>query len=686
MKKLIGIFILVIALSVLSYFSLVISRPPESYSEEYFLEVLNEYPWVRYAHNHQSEKELHYYEQITYLYSVDTQIGFTLLNVNWIKDYITEEEARALTLLVDISKLDSDVALSVTKTVWFQMGISSIELDIMERVLAIAQKDVQLSRNVSSASWFFISRKDKIEEMLGILEAMPLDLALSISSAPWFISDVTLSEFDTVQELGALYQVDSDMALELARVYQSRDVEELQNITRLHAKEKELLDKFFEYNSLSRETFLALSGLSQIAEFNRELAYSLAGELTQDKIQIITSLAAIYSYDPDLGEFAHETFGSNRVALRYMQKVLEVDEVEPDQLELVALFVSANSEFVYEDRIEPYRYHLLTQVVTEFPLETAQSYKNLIFVTCSVYGSRFYLWQNAEYGTLEGWSSDRQLLDLEKEAVMDLLHFLIEKNEQGALVVDLRLESREYLYGVLDIPFTHLVNYDGTTVGTSCAEIEDEQANYEPDIEPSPELGTSFVFATIYNINTLEERFTIVQEQLLYRDIEYTYRNPVVDLILDQGEERDIVFLYFCAKNWDLGKCVDQTMHTRMDSIVTGISTTTMHWTAPEAAHIYPAYIPSHGIAEKIQNDPELYERPFVYRDFIAPYDKAGFKTSIDREIETIKIYDAQTDRKIDLLNRSQERLIYDEKVLLVVLIGIGIIVVIVADVFRIIR
>jgi len=686
MKKSIGILILIIAVLALGYFSLSSLRSPESYSEEYFLDTINDYPWVRYAHNHQSEKELFYYQQLTFLYSINERIGFTLMNIQWVKDYITEEEARALALLVDISKLDSEVGLNIAQTVWFQMGISPSKVDIMEHVLMITEKDVQLAKNVTSASWFFIAREYKIQEMVETISGMPLDLALPISEAPWFISDVTLSESKTVQELITLYDVDKDLALELSRVYQSRDVEALQYITRLHSEEKELLDSFFEYNSLTRETFLALSGLSQIAEFDRELAYSLVGELTQDKIQIITSLADIYSHDPDLGNLAHEKFGNNRVALRYIQKVLEVDEVEPELLEVVAVFVVANSEFVYEDRIEPYRYHLLTQIIAEFPLDTAQSYKNLIFVTCSVYGNRFYLWQNDEYGTLEGWSSDRQLLDLEKKAVMDLLHFLTEKNEEGALAVDLRIESHEYLYGVLNIPFTHLVNYDGTTVGASCEELEAEPSS-EPEAEPLPELGTSFVFATIYNINTLEQRFTIVQEQLRHTEsVEYTERNPVVDLILEEGEERDVTFLYFCAKNWELGQCLDQAMHTRMDSIVMGISTTTMHWTAPESAHIYPAYIPSHAIVEKLQDDPAFYGNPFMYRDFVAPYDKAGFKTSIDRDIESIKIYDVQADRKINLFNKSQEQLIYDEKVLLLVLVGIGVMVIIVADMLKIIR
>ena len=686
MKKSISILILIIAVLALGYFSLSSLRSPESYSEEYFLDTINDYPWVRYAHNHQSEKELFYYQQLTFLYSINERIGFTLMNIQWMKDYITEEEARALALLVDISKLDSKVGLNITQTVWFQMGISPSKVDIMEHVLLITERDVQLAENVTSGSWFFIAREYRIQEMVETISDMPLDLALSISETSWFISDVTLSEFETVQELVTLYDVDKDLALELSRVYQPRNVEALQYITKLHSEERELLDSFFEYNSLTRDTFLALSGLSQISEFDRELAYSLVGELTQDKIQIITSLADIYSHDPDLGNLAHEKFGNNRVALRYIQKVLEVDEVDPELLEVVAVFVVANSEFVYEDRIEPYRYHLLTQIIAEFPLDTAQSYKNLIFVTCSVYGNRFYFWQNDEYGTLGGWASDEQLLDLEREAVMDLLHFLTEKNEEGALAVDLRMESHEYLYGVLNIPFTHLVNYDGTTVGASCEELEAEQSS-ELGAEPPPELGTSFVFATIYNINTLEQRFTIVQEQLRHiNTAEYTERNPVVDLILEEGEERDVTFLYFCAKNWELGKCLDQAMHTRMDSIVMGISTTTMHWTAPETAHIYPAYIPSHAIAEKLQDDPASYGNPFIYRDFIAPYDKAGFKTSIARNIESIKIYDVQADRKINLFNRSQERLIYDEKVLLLVLVGVGIMVIIVADMLKIIR
>ena len=689
MKKVIGISVLIVALVAAAYFLWPSSDPSESASE-YFFEVIEDYPWVRYAIRQQSERELLYYEQVKYLYSVDKQIGFHLMNAEWISDYISDEEARALELLVDISEIDPEVALRVSQTVWFQKGISSCELTVTEHVLALAEKSVEVAKNVTSSNWFFLTRACKTEEVVRTVRDMPLDLALAVSGSSWFVSDISLTEYKAVQELVTFYQTERDMALGISRVYQSRDFEKLQQVTRLYTEDKELADTFFEYNSLSRDSFLALSDLSRIAEHDRELGHSLIDELTQDKIHTFSSLAAIYTRDSVMGKFASQRFGGNRIALRYIEKVLEAGEVPPDLLERVSLFVSTNPEFVYEDRIEPYRYHLLTEIISEFPLEDVQSYKNLVFVTCSVYGHRFYLWQDSEYGALEGWASDRQLSPLEKEAVMDLLRFLIEKNEERALVTDLRIEPYEYLYGVLDIPFTHPVNLDGTT--EEC-EVLDVFSALPPDEEQKVEeivprdLGTSFVKAIIYNINTLEGRFTMVRERLKEMDqIEYTYTNPVVELILEEGEEQDRVFLYFSAKNWELGPCVIHTLHTRMDSIAVGIPTTTMYWRAPESAHLYPAYLPSNVIAEKIQAEPQVYGNPFMYRGFIAPYDKAGFRDYLDRDIEVVKIYDLQAERNVGIFNKIQGRLIYDEKVLLVILVGVAILVLILADTFRIVR
>jgi hypothetical protein len=431
-----------------------------------------------------------------------------------------------------------------------------------------------------------------------------------------------------------------------------------------------MVDHYLQLNSITRTSMLAISNISRIAAYDRELSESLIGELTQDKFQIISSLADIYTINQTMGEFASKTFQNNRIALRYMQKLLEVDHgtFDPEIIERVGLFVITNPEFVYEDRIEPYRYHLLTNLLSDLPLETAQNYKNLIFVTCSIYGNRFFLWHNSDYGTLEGWSSDKTLEELERRAIIHLVRFLIEKNEKGDLVCDLRLECQDYLYGVLDIPFTHLINYDGTTVETS-----------------RKDGGTSFVLTIIYNISTLENRFDILQEELM-EEQPLSYSNPLVELIKEEGKERDTIFLQLCQKNWKLGACLDQTLHTRMDCIVLGISTTTMQWTAPESAHIYPAYLPSTIITEKIQGDPHTYGNPFMYKGFIAPYDEAGFKSSLDRSIETVKIYDIQADKEIGLFNKTEDRFIFDEKTIALVVIGIAILAVILADTFRIIK
>ena len=94
MRKFIGIAAIIAALIVIDYISLSrISSPEsefqESLSSKYFFDIVENYPWVKYALRQQSEKELLYYNQITQLYTTDERIGYSLLNNDWIKDYIT---------------------------------------------------------------------------------------------------------------------------------------------------------------------------------------------------------------------------------------------------------------------------------------------------------------------------------------------------------------------------------------------------------------------------------------------------------------------------------------------------------------------------------------------------------------------------------------------------------------------
>ena len=670
MRKLI-IAVIAIAVIILGYFSITalnISLSTTS-PEDYFLTELEDFPWVRYAFRQDSDKELAYYNQITYLYSLDRRFGLNFLNTNWIREYISPEEGTALNMLVTLADVDPVLALHVTQTSWFQNKISSIELSIMEDILILAQRDAEITRNITEAPWFLLSQEEKVRDGVHSITIIPLDLARIITGALWFRNDQTLSELKAVDELYYLYEQDSHVALTLAATYQARDFPALHHFTLFYEENREIANDYFQLNPISRNSMLAISYISQIALHDQEFSESLIEPLTQDKLYILESFAHIYATNPEVGAFSKETFQHNRIALRYIQEMLEIesDSIDVELIERVGLFVITNPEFVYEDRIEPYRYHLLTHILSELPLETCQNYKNLIYVTCSIYGNRFYQWQNSDYGTLEGWSSDKTLQDLEGAAIIQLLTYLIQHNEQGTLVTDLRMESQDYLYGVLDIPFTYVVNYDGTIVETA-----------------HKEQGTSFVFSIIYNINTLENRFSTLQKEIT-EDHPLSYSNALVQLIVEEGDYRDTLFLQFCQKNWVYGNCNDQTMHTRMDSIVMGISTTTMQWTAPESAHIYPAYLPSTLIRKEIEKNPQKYGNPFIYKGFIAPYDEAGFKNSLDRSIESVKIYDIQADKEIGLFNKTADRFIFNEKIVLLVLVGIVIILLILADTSRII-
>ena len=658
-KVILCIFILAYLSGVLTLVVGYALRPsPDSYEPQTidtFIDEVKNLPWVAHGFQYQSEEEIHYYKQVTFLYSADKRIGFNLLRADWLQESITEEEAQMLSLLVTLSVEDSETAVKVSGSLWFQGEISSDELILMEKMLNLMQENRYLAQNIAASTWFLFMGTDEIDEVVNTVMDMPQDLALTVSFAPWFTSDASLSEFKAVNELITLYHQDKNLGLALPSLYQRGDYESLVFFNKLYSTDKELVDRFLQDNTLSRENFLALSNLSRIAVVDGELSHSLVNEMTEEKIHILASLAVIYDFDAETGIFASKYFGDNEIALQYLKTVLKMGVMEPDLLKKTAFFVSANPEFVYEDRIEPYRYHLLTMILSEIPEEKVLEYKTLIFVTCSIYGSRFYSWQDDEYNTRNGWSYDECLLDMEKDAVINLLNFFIEKNEQGGLLTDVRTESREYLYGLVDIPFTHFVNNDGTVVEA----VHQEQ-------------GTGFVLAAMYNINMLEQRYEKTQN-LLQRttQVQYDYSNPLVELILDEGEERDRMFLYFCEKNWDHGLCINHTLQTRMDSIVMGISTTVMHWEAPDSAHIYPAYIPSSSIVEKVDTDPGAYRNPFVYKQFIAPYDEAGFRDSLDRDIESVEIYDPQIASKIELFVKPDDKAAYGKVEITVMVMGI---------------
>lgn len=646
--------ILTIALGYVFHYSASDEPMPDT-----FVDTVKKLPWVTRAHT-QKSNELLYYNQIIHLYVVDNRIGYSLLNANWIKDFISKEEAHALGLLVVLAEEDANISLSVSQSLWFRKGISAGELALMEDIVALMEQNIYVAKNITSSNWFFIHGTDDVKKIVTTMAAMPSDLALSVSFAPWFKSN-TIVQDDILENLVILYAEDKSLALNLPSVLQLQDFESLYAINELYATDKELVTTFFTLNALKRETVLCLSDLARIAAVDRELAHTLVGEATPDTIQNISALSTIYTDYPEVRELARE-FSTNTTALRYLQTVLEVEVMEPDLLKEVALFVSDNPEFVYEDQTEPYRYHLLTKILSEISLDTAQEYKNLLFVTCAMYGSRFYCWQDEAYNVRNGWAYDKYLSDLEKEAVIDLITFFIEKNEQ--LVVDVREESYAYLYGLVDIPFTHLVSVDGMVADAA-----------------HTEQGTAYVFAIMSNIDTLRQRYDIVQQTCQKMgSMQYGYSNPLVDLILEEGEPRDVLFVYFCAKNWEFTPCVNQTLQTRMDCIVTGISTTTMYWYAPDSAHVYPAYKPTVSITKKIQANPDTYGNPFVYKEFAAPYDEAGFNDYLNRSIESVEIYDPQSKKKVCLFLRSEEP--FYRKV--PVLIGLGALIVLIGGTLKI--
>ena len=656
-KVIICILILAYASGILTILCGHIFQPLSTHLEtetpDYFEDEVIHYPWVQAAMTHKDTEDLLYYKHISYLRSVDQRIGSNLLYVSWIKDTITPEEGQVIHMLVELSEKNPEIALHITQSTWFRKGIGVEEVALIEEITTLSEEKTFLTENITSSNWFIFNRREKVEDMVKTMVNMPSDLSLIISFSPWFTSEISLSESTLIEELVTLYAHDQNLALTLPPLMHLHDLPALEHLNDLYETDTVLVKMVFDHG-LSRENLLLISDLAQIAHYNTSCAHTLAETLSVVSRKKISSLGALYSVDQELGEFANIHFGESTAALRYLEKVIEVEVFPQDQLSATAVFISENPEYSIEDRLESYRYHLLTHILQVFPVETAQEYENLICVICSVYGNRFYSWKNGEYTTQNGLSFDGILDEEERDAVIELLTFFIDHNEQSHFPVDLREVSREYLFGVVDIPFTHVIKTDSL---------------YEA---VHAQQGTAFVTATIANIHALEERFEQLQDSLYdLSQIEYSYSNPLVKLIMEEGTRSDRIFLYLCDKNWEQGACIDHTLHTRMDCIVMGISTTSMYWTAPESAHIYPAYIPSDVIQDTMEGNEQSFGNPFMYKGFIAPYDEAGFEDFLDRHIVCVELYDPYLEEKIILFEEPERSILYDVKIQ--ILIGVSV-------------
>jgi hypothetical protein len=626
-----------------------LSTQLEPETPDFFEDEVKHYPWVQAAYAQKNTEDLLYYKHITYLRSVDQRIGSNLLYASWIKDSITEEEGQAIQSLVELSEHHPEMVLHIIQSIWFRKEIGPEETALIERICTLSEERKFLAQNITSSNWFIFTRRENVEDMLDIMMNIPPHLSLAISFSPWFTSEISISESSLIEELITLHFHDQNLAISFSAMIHPSDLPALQRLNDLYTTDRELVDMIFEHG-VSRENLLLVSDLAHIAQYDREGAHELGKSVSEHTRKIISSLGAIYAVDPEVGVMAHTHFGENIFVLRYLEKVMEVEVPDEDSLLTTALFVSEHSEFIFEDRIEPYRYHLLTEILGVFPPDWTRSYTDLIFVTCTVYGNRFYSWKNGVYNTQNGLSFDGILDEEEKNAVIELLTFLIEKNEQGHLAVDLQSVSREYLYGVVDIPFTHVIKN-----GSLFEAVHAQQ-------------GTAFVTATISNIHSLEERYAKVQDSLLDIDkMNYSYSNSLVGLIMEEGTMSDRIFVCLCAKNWGQGSCMNHTLHTRMDSIALGISTTSMYWTAPESAHIYPAYVLSDVIQRKITGKKGKFGNPFMYKGFTAPYDEAGFEDFLDRHIECVEIYDPRVEEKIILFEEPERSILQDVRMQMVI-------------------
>ncbi|MBU7015091.1 MAG: hypothetical protein HXS52_09655 [Theionarchaea archaeon] len=651
--------------------SLLCTEHPEIY------QAIKEYPWVKWAARRGTMPEVTYVEHMCRIADRSPVAAYLIAHTMWISDFVSENEAEFLKLIVDISEKDPSLAESVVGCWWTSDTLSDREIRAVGLMYQIALKNSGLATQVASSEWFrtFVTAEEII--VLEILADVPADLSLNVSSRTWFTDFLTHEEVLVLQGLKSLYQYSPQLTFEVVDLesFQAIDrsnVTQLERVTRLIEKDQHLFERL-RINPLTTESWRIWSSLSAIGYEDRQTALTLLERLPSpvenSHAYLVENLTYLFSADSSLAHYLEEEgylydfTEKNGLFIRFLAVLSDFAPVD-DYPSVIQAARFASEGLVYEDRFEKYRYHLLWQTTRVLPCEVLTPYRVLVKVSLDIYGERFYDWNRFE-SDLTVLSGDEFLNDLEFSTYISLIEYFMKED----LMTDVTEMSEHELSYLLDIPYQYLVNLDGTITATESTS--------------SPLMrGNAAIFAIAHNVFTLSRRKASLLTEWENPGLREKYMKKefaLVDAIVQKGDDRDRLFIFISARNWESPTeeaCICHTYQSMMDLKSVGIPATMMYWFSGESAHLYPAYIPGSFILEEVKNNPGEYDTPFLYSDFISPWDRAGYRDLKPRDILLVQIHDSSSESLVTIWGKPRSPLDKSGNlVIFLVLMGILIVV-----------
>ncbi len=632
---------------------------------------IKEYPWVEWAVKKQTMPEVGYIEDLCFLADVDPGIAYRIAYSQWITDYISQNEEKYLKMIVDMARYNPSVAAAVADCWWVGDDLKEKEIETVEYVYDILMRDSHLAVAVVSCNWFKTFVTSTELAALHLVRTAPLEYAAAVVKMPWFHDFISHTEVEAMKELETFYTYYPQYALQVLELESfatitTDNVVQVRRVNTLVQKDAFLFE-LLEIEPLTINAWRCWSGLSALAGEDAAFAVSIRERLTDvhDKeAYAVENLALLFLADRTMVEYLDENgyltqfTEEGALFLRFCAVLLSFEDIK-DYEAVITTAAFASHGIVYEDRFEQYRYHLLWKVFPLFGADTLEQYQSVLKVSLEIYAERFYKWKlyTSELLVL---SDDEFLNDLELTAFTHLLTYFTEQD----LVTDVTQLPEDELYYLLDVPYQYFVNVDGTITPIESVS--------------SPLMrGSAAVFATAYNIFVLEDRKTTLMnhwEDTRLRQKHLQDRGIfLLEFIVKEGDFRDQLFVFISGKNWESPTeeaCICHTYQSIMDLKSVGIPSTIMYWHSGESAHVYPAYIPGEHVLTAITEDPKKYDNPFVYKGFISPWDKAGYKKLKPRDIVVIQAYD----RELQLVTiwSKPDSILQDPKNIVVIIILVG--------------
>jgi hypothetical protein len=615
-------------------------RHPEVYT------AMKEYPWVKWAARRSTMPEVQYIEDICILADIDPAIAYRIIYAQWITDYVSDREAEYLDIVVNLARSDPEIARTVVNCWWLFDTLQDKEIDAVFYIYTIFKKDRKLAEILVTTQWFqsYITVRE-VTALQTIYEA-PTRLALVLVGKLWFQDYLSYEEVEVIKELIEFHNRYPEKVFEVVNLpsfseINQKNVQQIEIINLLIQKNPELLENL-EIDPLTADTWSMWSSLSSIALEDEVFAVTIHDRLVNqsnpdsyavENLAGLFNVHAKFAYYLDEIGYIDQLSMTNSKTLRFLHVFSEFQPVEVEQYDsVISAAEVASTHFVYEDRFEQYRYHLLWHTLEVIDPDQIMQYHTMVKVSLEIYGERFYKWKvyDQEYKAL---SNDESLNNTEFLSYIHLLkHFM-----ENPLVTDIDDISEDHLYYLLYIPYEHQVNIDGSI--TSIGELSSPLTR-----------GSAAVLATCHNILGLDQRNKILNTEWEDHELHKKYLKtqiPLTEQITHEGDIKDKLFIFISEKHWESPTeeaCICHTYQSLMDLTSVGIPSTWMYWYSGESAHMYPAYVPSDTILDEIEDNPEKYNNPFVYDGFISPWDKAGYKDLKSRDILVVQAYNVHSE------------------------------------------